>query len=83
VRLRTAGLVAIWTGILVLFVAVAIGIRNGLLFGSTVQVLVTQGPVYFAEIETYGLSMIGMLAIVVGLILLKEKQRSGRMISGP
>jgi F0F1-type ATP synthase membrane subunit c/vacuolar-type H+-ATPase subunit K len=83
VKLRTAGLIAIWTGILVLFVAVAIGIRNGLLFGSTVQVLVTQGPVYFAEIETYGLSMIGMLAIVVGLILLKDKQKSGHMISGP
>jgi len=71
--LRTAGLVAVWLGILVLFVAVAIGIRNGLLFGSTVQVLVTQGPVYVAEIETYGLSMVGILAIVVGLIVLRDR----------
>jgi len=71
--LRTAGLVAIWTGIVVLFVAVATGIRNGLMFGSTLQLLVTQGPVYIAEVETYGLSMIGILAIVVGIIMLRNR----------
>jgi hypothetical protein len=71
-ELRSSGLIAVWSGVLVLFVAVAIGIRNGLLFGSTLQVLVTQGPVYVAEIETYGLSMLGILAIVVGLIVMRD-----------
>ena len=72
-QLGNGGLVAVWLGVIVLFVAVGIGIRNGLLFGSTLQVLVRQGPVYFAEIETYGLGMVGILSIVVGVILLKDR----------
>jgi len=70
--LRKGGLLAVWLGILAIFVAVGIGIHNGLLFGSTVQVLVTQGPVYYAEIETYGLAMVGILAIVVGIIVMRH-----------
>jgi hypothetical protein len=62
------GVIAIVIGLVLVFVAIGLGMLNGLILGSVVgqPPAATQGEQQIAMVETVGLVVVGIVAIIVG-----------------